>query len=115
MSATLPERSAGRGEAQHRGQGLELEHLFGELIDHVGRLLPVGEGGAEVGNLRKGACHGSWVAQTVARAFVAECIEKHFQPHWDCMAENTASTRLAKKLGFTQSRVYTLYSFPLQP
>ncbi len=53
-------------------------------------------------------------AETVARAFVAECIEKHLQPHWDCMAENTASARLAEKLGFTQSHVYTLYSFPLQ-
>jgi len=53
-------------------------------------------------------------AEIVARAFVTECIEKHLQPHWDCMAENTASARLAEKLGFTQSHVYTLYSFPLQ-
>jgi GNAT superfamily N-acetyltransferase len=53
-------------------------------------------------------------AETVARAFVAECIEKHLQPHWDCMAENTASARLAEKLGFIQSHVYTLYSFPVQ-
>ena len=53
-------------------------------------------------------------AETVARAFVAACIEKHFQPYWDCMAENRASARLAEKLGFTRTRVYTLYSFPLQ-
>jgi ribosomal protein S18 acetylase RimI-like enzyme len=53
-------------------------------------------------------------AETVARAFVTECIEKHLQLHWDCMAENTASVRLVEKLGFTQSHVYTLYSFPLQ-
>jgi RimJ/RimL family protein N-acetyltransferase len=62
----------------------------------------------EVSHRRKG------YAETVARAFVAECVEKHLQPHWDCMAENTASARLAEKLGFTQSHVYTLYSFPLQ-
>jgi hypothetical protein len=62
----------------------------------------------EVSHRRKG------YAETVARAFVAECIEKHLQPHWDCMAENTASARLAEKLGFTQSHVYTLYSFSLQ-
>jgi GNAT superfamily N-acetyltransferase len=52
-------------------------------------------------------------AEAVARAFLAECIEKHLQPHWDCMAENTASSRLAEKLGFTQSYEYTLYSFRL--
>jgi hypothetical protein len=53
-------------------------------------------------------------AETAARAFVTECIEKHLQPHWECMAGNIASARLAEKLGFTQSHVYTLYSFPLQ-
>jgi hypothetical protein len=62
----------------------------------------------EVSHRRKG------YAEIVARAFVAECVEKHIQPHWDCMAENTASARLAEKIGFTRSQVYTLYSFPLQ-
>jgi ribosomal protein S18 acetylase RimI-like enzyme len=52
-------------------------------------------------------------AKTAARAFVAECMERRLQPHWDCMAENTASARLAEKLGFTPSHVYTLYSFSL--
>jgi hypothetical protein len=50
----------------------------------------------------------------VAGAFVAACVEKRLQPHWDCMAENTASARLAENLGFTQSHVYALYSFRLQ-
>jgi hypothetical protein len=62
----------------------------------------------EVSHRRKG------YAEAVARAFVSECVEKHLQPHWDCMAENIASVRLAEKLGFTQSYVYRLYSFPLQ-
>jgi hypothetical protein len=52
-------------------------------------------------------------AEAVARAFLAECIKKRLQPHWDCMAENTASSRLAEKLGFAQSYEYTLYSFQL--
>ena len=61
----------------------------------------------ELAHRRKG------YAERVTRAFVEECVEKHIQPYWDCMAENTASTRLAEKLSFTQSYVYTLYSFPL--
>lgn len=62
----------------------------------------------EVSHRKKG------YAEKVARAFIAACLEKHCQPYWDCMAENTASARLAEKLGFTRSHVYSLYSFPLQ-
>jgi hypothetical protein len=53
-------------------------------------------------------------AERAARAFLAECIEKRLKPHWDCMAENTASSRLAEKLGLTRSDEYTLYSISLQ-
>jgi len=49
----------------------------------------------------------------VATAFIAECVERHLQPHWDCMAENVASARLAEKLGVSKNHAYTLYSFPL--
>jgi len=62
----------------------------------------------EVSRRRKG------FAEIVAQAFIAECFERRLQPHWDCMAENAASAQLAEKLGFTQSHVYTLYSFSLQ-
>jgi L-amino acid N-acyltransferase YncA len=74
----------------------------------VARGIHVSDIETEVSHRRKG------YAEAVARAFVAECDEKRLQPHWDCMAENTASARLAEKLGFTQSHGYTLYSFPLQ-
>ena len=50
-------------------------------------------------------------AEVVARAFLAEYLEKHLQPHWDCMADNPASSRLAEKLGFVQNHEYVLYSF----
>ena len=52
-------------------------------------------------------------AELVSQAFLADCIDREFQPHWDCMAENIASARLAEKLGFKKNHVYTLYSFPL--
>jgi len=53
-------------------------------------------------------------ARAVATAFIAECVERHLQPHWDCMAENVASLQLAEKLGLARSHTYTLYSFPLE-
>ena len=52
-------------------------------------------------------------AEIVSQAFVENCINMGFQPHWDCMAENTASIRLAEKLGFTKCNEYTLFSFSL--
>ncbi len=61
----------------------------------------------------KASQRGKGYAEAVARAFIAECVERRLQPHWDCMAENVASARLAEKLGLAQSHTYTLYSFPL--
>jgi RimJ/RimL family protein N-acetyltransferase len=54
-------------------------------------------------------------AERAARAFIAACAQRQVQVHWDCMAENMPSARLAEKLGFTFSHSYTLYSFPLNP
>lgn len=53
-------------------------------------------------------------AELVSRAFIADCIDREIQPYWDCMAENTASARLAERLGFRKNRAYTLYSFFLE-
>ena len=52
-------------------------------------------------------------AEKVAQAYIADCIDRRFQPYWDCMVENIASARLAEKLGFKKSHLYTLYSLPL--
>jgi len=52
-------------------------------------------------------------AEAVGRAYIEECINKSLQPHWDCMASNIASVRLAGRLGLTRHHNYTLYSFPL--
>jgi hypothetical protein len=52
-------------------------------------------------------------AETVARAFLDESMARNRRVHWDCMAENTASARLAEKVGLMHSGAYTLYSFPL--
>jgi RimJ/RimL family protein N-acetyltransferase len=54
-------------------------------------------------------------AEKTAHAFIAACAQRQAQVHWDCMAENIPSARLAEKLGFTLSHSYTLYSFPLNP
>lgn len=61
----------------------------------------------------KGSFRRRGFAELVARAFIQECADRRLQIHWDCMAENVASVRLAEKLGLMRSHTYTLYSFPL--
>ncbi|MGD9030781.1 MAG: GNAT family N-acetyltransferase [Anaerolineae bacterium] len=71
-------------------------------------------GNVHVVDIETRASHqGKGYAQIVAHAFIAEGIERRLRLHWDCMAENTGSVRLAEKLGLTRSRAYTLYCFPL--
>lgn len=54
---------------------------------------------------------GRGYAYAVGKTFLAECSQKGYRPHWDCMARNRASIGLAEKLGLTLTRSYTLYSF----
>lgn len=53
-------------------------------------------------------------AETVAREFVKECIQRGLRPHWECKQENVASAALAEKLGFGKSIEYKLYSFRME-
>lgn len=54
---------------------------------------------------RQGLC------QAAVEAYIERCIENGLKPYWECMQTNVASRSLAEKLGFTRTKVYTLYSF----
>jgi len=51
------------------------------------------------------------LGECVARQFIKECVHKAITPTWDCFEGNTASLRLAEKLGFEAIRTYPMYSF----
>ncbi len=54
---------------------------------------------------------GMGLAILTAQHFISECIQRAITPTWDCFVNNTASMKLANRLGFTQTITYPFYSF----
>jgi len=66
---------------------------------------------AEVDVVTDEAFRAQGLASIVSRQFIRECLVREITPTWDCFAYNTASLRLALKLGFAEVRRYPFYSF----
>ncbi len=49
---------------------------------------------------------GKGLATAVAAASVEHCLSNGFQPHWHCLDENTASWKVAEKIGFSDPVPY---------
>ena len=49
----------------------------------------------------------------VCNAFLTECNKRKFIPHWECMANNIPSRKLAEKIGFKENEKYNLYQYRL--
>ena len=45
----------------------------------------------------------------MASAFIEYCLSVNIQPHWDASANNEASIRVAKKVGFNQIQEYSVF------
>jgi hypothetical protein len=54
---------------------------------------------------------GMGLAIVAAQYFMSECIRRGVKPTWDCFVTNTASMKLANRLGFTPTMTYPFYSF----
>lgn len=97
--------------------GLGLCLLENDQIVSLCYAAAISEGLAEVDVLTDEEYRGQGLAQSVSRQFIRECLAREITPTWDCFAYNTASLRLALKLGFAEVRRYPFYSFnvPLRP
>jgi len=71
------------------------------------------DGLAEIDIVTSVEYRGQGLATVVAQHFIRECIQRGLQPTWDCFVSNTASMKLAKKLGFAQTETYPFYSFTI--
>lgn len=54
----------------------------------------------EMGIETKEKFRGKGLAELVCRAIIDYCIENNYEPIWSCRLENTASYKLAQKLGY---------------
>lgn len=71
----------------------------------------VADGLAEVDVVTDADFRGHGLASIVTRQFIKGCLSQGIMPTWDCFDYNTASEKLAEKLGFVQMRRYPFYSF----
>ncbi|MBN1450076.1 MAG: GNAT family N-acetyltransferase [Anaerolineales bacterium] len=69
------------------------------------------DGLAEIDVITREEYRGKGFAMIAAQTFIAECLRRGIEPTWDCFVNNTASMRLASRLGFTQTNSYAFYSF----
>jgi RimJ/RimL family protein N-acetyltransferase len=58
------------------------------------------------------AYRGKGLAQSVCSALIDYCLQNNYEPVWSCRFENTASYRLAQKLGFEPVSTRTYYKLP---
>lgn len=57
--------------------------------------------------------HGKGLAPIVCSALIDYCLLHNLEPVWSCRMENTASYKLAQKLGFEPSGYFPFYKLPV--
>ena len=69
------------------------------------------DGLAEIDTITQEEHRSRGLGTLVAQQFIRECMRRGITPTWDSFVSNTASMRLAKRLGFIEFRTYSFYSF----
>jgi RimJ/RimL family protein N-acetyltransferase len=94
-----------------------LEHGIGACVMKDGEIASLCYSACVVNNLAEvdvvtqEEYRGMGLAVVAAQNFMSECMRRGITPTWDCFVNNTASMKLAVKLGFEKKQTYLLYSF----
>jgi RimJ/RimL family protein N-acetyltransferase len=91
----------GIGLALMRGNDIVVEAYASSL----------GEANAEIGAVTREAYRGHGYAPIACAYLVQACQERGYQAYWSCDAENMASIRVARKLGFRQEEAYQILEY----
>lgn len=68
----------------------------------------VGTNQIEIGSVTKDKQRGHGYASITCAALILLCREQGSEPYWSCDADNLASAKLARKLGFQQEHPYEI-------
>ncbi len=71
----------------------------------------IADGLAEIDVVTHPDYRGRGLGILVAQQFIRECLRRGIVPTWDCFVSNSASLKLAHRLGFIETLAYPLYSF----
>ena len=79
--------------------------IEGRIMSHAVSLMQCREG-IHIGIETHPDCRNRGFATVVAAKLLEHCIERGIYPHWSASSENTASIRLAEKLGYVRDEIY---------
>jgi len=91
------------------GIGLCLMHGDDIIVEAYASAL--GGGRAEIGAVTRKVHRGRGYAPITCAYLIQACEERGCQPYWSCDADNEASIRVARKLGFRQERAYQILEY----
>jgi len=91
--------------------GIGLALMRGDDIIVEAYATSLGEANAEIGAVTREAYRGHGYAPIACAFLIQACEERGYQAYWSCDAENTASIRVARKLGFRQEKAYQILEY----
>jgi RimJ/RimL family protein N-acetyltransferase len=71
----------------------------------------LGKTRAEIGAITRENYRGRSYAQIACAYLIEACQQRGYQAYWSCDADNTASMRVAQKLGFQKTNSYQIFKY----
>jgi RimJ/RimL family protein N-acetyltransferase len=71
----------------------------------------LGDRYAEIGAITREAYRGKGYAPIACATLIQTCEARGYQAYWSCDADNAASIRVARKLGFKLERNYNIFAY----
>ena len=71
----------------------------------------LGDTHAEIGAITREAYRGHGYAPIACAYLIEACARRGYQAYWSCDADNPASARVARKLGFRQEQAYLILEY----
>ena len=116
LDLTLLQGCEWKGEIEEYTGSLEnfLAHGFGVCLLQQGEIIAeayapfVGAGTVEIGAVTHEAGRGRGYGALTCARLIQTCLERGLVPYWSCDADNLASLKLARRLGFQNQADYTI-------
>jgi RimJ/RimL family protein N-acetyltransferase len=91
--------------------GIGLALMQGDEIISEAYATSLGEARAEIGAVTREEQRGRGYAPIACTYLIQACARRGYQAYWSCDADNAASARVARKLGFEQERAYQVLEY----
>jgi RimJ/RimL family protein N-acetyltransferase len=95
--------------------GLGLCAMMGEEIVVEAYASSLGDARAEIGAITREAYRGRGYAPKTCAYLIQACERRGYRPYWSCDADNLASIRVARKLGFRREGAYQILAYKALP